>query len=45
MSNISTLSPETLKNLNIAQNVGNDYFIGSPEEQNKIVDLFVKDNL
>lgn len=43
-NNMSTLTAEKIKNLKVASNVGNDYFIGSLEEQNGIVDMFVKDN-
>lgn len=43
-NNMSTLTVEKIKSLKVASNVGNDYFIGSPEEQNGIVDMFVKDN-
>jgi hypothetical protein len=42
--NMSTLTSEKITILKVASNVGNDYFIGSPEEQNGIVDMFVKDN-
>ncbi len=38
------LTVEKIKSLQVALNVGNDYFIGSPEEQNEIVDMFIKDN-
>lgn len=41
---MSTLTAEKIRSLKVASNVGNDYFIGSPADQNVIVDMFVKDN-
>lgn len=43
-NNMNTLIAEKIKSLKVASNVGNDYFIGSSEDQNGIVDMFVKDN-
>lgn len=41
---MNPLTAEKIKNFKVAVNVGNDYFIGSPEEQRAIVDSFVSDN-
>ena len=43
-NNMGALTAEKISTLKVALNVGNDYFIGSQEEQNGIVDMFVKDN-
>lgn len=43
-SNTNTLTSEKIKNLPFNINVGQDNFIGSPEELNNIVNLFVRDN-
>lgn len=43
-NNMDTLTVEKMVTLKVASNVGNDYFIGSSDEQNKIVDMFIKDN-
>lgn len=40
----NALTVEQIENFKVASNVGNDYFIGTTEEQNKIVDLFIIDN-
>jgi hypothetical protein len=41
---LHTLTVEKIENFKVASNMGNDYFIGSTDEQSKIVDLFVEDN-
>ena len=43
-NNMDVLSVEKIKGFEVAKNVGNDYFIGSPDEQSSIVDEFVNDN-
>lgn len=41
---MNSLTVEKIKSFKIVTNVGNDYFIGTPEEQNEVVDMFLADN-
>lgn len=43
-NNMDTLKAEKMSGLKVATNVGNDHFVGTPEEQNETVDMFVEDN-